>query len=105
MTTITVFIIAGIGTYLLRASMILAPTDMASSPWLERRIGLLSPAVLAAIVATGLFVSNRQVTAPSPIEVVAVLAALGAVHHTKNISAALLTGLPVYWIGSLAGFA
>jgi len=105
MTTIGIFAIAGIGTYLLRASMILAPSDMASSPWLERRIGLLSPAVLAAIVATGLLVSDQRVVLPNAVEVAAVIAALVAVHRTKNISAALLVGLPVYWLGALAGFA
>ncbi len=105
MTVIAIFALAGTGTYLLRTSMILAPSDLAGSPWLERRIALLSPAVLAAIIASALFVSNQRVSAPNPVEVVAVLAALIAVHRTKNISSALLVGLPIYWIGAIAGLA
>ncbi len=103
MTTIAIFALAGLGTYLLRASMILAPSEVASAPWLEQRIGLLSPAVLAAIVASALFVSDQQVSVPNLVEIVAVIAAIAAVHRTKNISAALLVGLPIYWLGALAG--
>lgn len=103
MNTLLIFALAGLGTYLLRVSMIFAPAELLGSGWLQERIGLLSPAVLAAIVASALFVTGGAVVAPNLVEIVAVAAAMAAVIRSGNVSHALLVGLPVYWVGAVLG--
>lgn len=57
-------LVAGIGTYLLRASAILLAGRLASpSASVEQTLRLIAPAVLAAIVADRLFLVDGQLTA------------------------------------------
>lgn len=105
MNTMTVFALAAIATYVLRSLVILAGDRVAQSPALESVIGLVSPAVLAAIVASALLVHGGSVAVPDPAGLAAVLGALVAVRRTGNVAAALFIGLPIYWLGALVGLA
>lgn len=101
MTVIAAFALAGLITYLLRSVMTLYGHHMSESPRLAEAISMVSPAVLAAIVVSGLLLNNGTVTGPELAEVLAVGAAFGIVHRTGNVSLALVVGLPVYWLCSL----
>ena len=55
------FVLAGIGTYLIRASAIaLVGQGMAIPTRVERTLRLIAPAVLAAIIANGLILDHGQ---------------------------------------------
>jgi branched-subunit amino acid transport protein len=103
MTTLAAFGIAAAITYLLRSSMTLAGDQLLASPRVEGAIGLVSPAVLSAMVASALLLEGGHLAAPDPVEVAAVACAVVAVRRTGNVSMALAVGLPVCWLGSLVG--
>jgi branched-subunit amino acid transport protein len=105
MSTILAFAVAAVITFMLRSAMTLVgDRSLASSP-LSEAIGLVSPAVLTAIVASTLLLDQGQLTRPHLVEVAAVIAAIVAVRRTGNVSIALAVGLPVYWIGVIVGLA
>ncbi len=105
MTVLVAIILAGIGTYLLRASLVLAPERFAVGDRLAGTLPLVAPAVLAAVIASSLFVADGRPTAPSPLDVVVVGAALVTVRRTGSLGLALVVGLPLYWLGAALGVA
>lgn len=98
MTTIITFAIAAAVTYLLRSSMMIAGDRLTSSPAVESAIGLVSPAVMTAIVASALLLDHGRIALPDLASVLAVGGAIVAVRRTGNVSTALAIGLPIYWI-------
>ncbi|MCB0995352.1 MAG: AzlD domain-containing protein [Acidimicrobiales bacterium] len=101
MTTVLAFSIAALVTFALRSSMTLAGARRAAA--LQTGIGLVTPAVLAAMVATALFVDHGAVAAPPVAELAAVGTALVVARRKNNASVALAAGLPVYWALSALG--
>lgn len=55
MTALLVMVVAGVGTYLARASFVLAVGERRLHPLLERAIRNVGPAVLSALTASLLF--------------------------------------------------
>ena len=103
MNPILVFALVGLATYFLRSMLVMAGGVVSSGGWLEQRITYVGPAVLAALVASSLFVSSTGPTLGSQAELLAVTAALLAVMKTDNVGLALVVGLPVYWAASALG--
>ena len=103
MTIFLAFTLAGLGTCLIRTAPILAGERLLSSSAVERRVGLIAPAVLAAIVCNALLVGPNGAALPSLVEVLAIGGAFAVVRRTGNVGLALAAGLPIYWIGVLAG--
>ncbi len=103
MTTLAAFGLAALMTYLLRSSMTIAGDRLLSSTTVAAAIGLVSPAVLSAMVVSALVLDHGRLSPPVLIETVAVAAAVLAVRKTGNVSMALAVGLPVYWLGTLVG--
>ena len=103
MNPVLIFLLAGLVTYLLRSAMILAGGRVAHGGWFEQHIGYAGPAVLAALIASSLFVSAGRPTLGSAAEVTAVGVALMVVLRTDNVGLALVVGLPVYWLASALG--
>lgn len=101
MIAITAFALAAVATYALRSCMTLSGFRISESPTAARAIGLVSPAVLAAIVVSSLLLDSGQLIRPDLAELLAAAAALGLVHRTGNVSLALFAGLPVFWVASL----
>ena len=97
-------VLAGVGTFLLRISMVLAGRRFSATRWIERRMGLIGPAALAALVASSIFIDAGSRTMPGIVEAAAVGLGFVAVRRTENIGAALVVGLPVYWVGVALGF-
>lgn len=96
------FALAGIGTYAIRIAPILLGEHLLSSS-IESRIGLIAPAVLAAIVSSALLVGPGGARLPGFVELVAVGSAFAIVRRTGNVGLALAVGFPLYWVGVLFG--
>lgn len=103
MTPLVIFGFAAIGTFALRVGMVVGEGRLARTARLQDHVVLVSPAVLAAIVASALSMSNGGVVLPDPVVVAAVGTGAYAVYRTGNVAASLLIGLPVYWLAGLAG--
>ncbi|MEM7340796.1 MAG: AzlD domain-containing protein [Actinomycetota bacterium] len=103
MTVLIAILLAGVGTYLLRASLVLAPASVVVSPRLVRILPLVAPAVLAAIIASSLFVAGGRPTLPPLLDIAVVGIALVVVRRTGNLGMSLIVGLPLYWAGVLVG--
>jgi branched-subunit amino acid transport protein len=105
MTLLLVLVVVAVGTYGFRVSMVLARERFGTPAWLEPRLRLVAPAVLAALVASSLFIDSGTRSVPGMVEAIAVVAGFVAVRRTGNVAAALAVGLPVYWLGALTGLA
>jgi branched-subunit amino acid transport protein len=103
-TTIIAFVVAAAITYGLRSCMTLAGERLSTSSRLASAVGLVSPAVLTAFVVSALVFDRGHLSQPGVVETMAVGSALLAVRRTGNVSMALAIGLPVYWLGALAGW-
>jgi branched-subunit amino acid transport protein len=92
-----VVVAAGVGTYLLRISMIALAARTALPPVLGRATRFAVPAAFAALAAAGL---AGQITADaaSLAPVGAVAAAALAVRCTGSTHAALVVGMPTLWM-------
>jgi branched chain amino acid efflux pump len=97
MSTWITMLTAGLGTYLLRISMVAAHERFGTVDRLNRHLRFVSPSVLAAILAASLLVPHDQHGRPAPAELAAVVAAFVAVRRTGNAAWALAVGFPVYW--------
>ncbi len=103
MSAIVVFAVAGVVTYLLRCSMVVLGDRLTTSAVVESAIGLVSPAVLTAVIASAFFLEHGQVVRPDVAGVLSVAGAVVAVRRTSNVSMALAVGLPIYWLVSACG--
>jgi len=103
MTTLVTFLLAGVGTYLIRISMMLLEGRATVAAWIEDRLAFVGPSVLAAIVASAVFVTDGSASIPRAAEVLAVLGAWVAVRRTGSVGAALAIGFPIYWLGIAVG--
>lgn len=92
-------------TYALRASMTVAGVRVARSGQLKAITTLATPAVLAVMIASAVATRHGHVAPGSWAEVAAVAIAFATARRTGNLGLALAVGLPVYWIGGLAGLA
>lgn len=93
--TLVVLIIAGIGTYLLRASLIVAFGRASVPAGVERVSRFVAPAVLAAIIAPALAAPEGRVDLFDLRLVAAVPATLVAV-RTGSLAVTLAAGLGSY---------
>lgn len=103
MTAFVAFAIAGLLTFGLRASMIFAGPRIRSSEWLGARIGLVAPAVMAAMVVSMLAIEHGDRVVPSAGHLISISAAIVVARRVGNPAAALAVGLPVSWAFALTG--
>lgn len=93
-----VIVAAGLGSYLLRISMIIATGRFRMPAQLDKASALVAPAAFATLAATsigGAVVSAGGRGAVAPLAAVAVAAL--AVIRTGSRHAALLAGMPTLW--------
>ena len=95
----TVILAAGLGSYLFRLSMIVLFDRITMPASLERASRLVAPAAFAAIAAAGLATAcmslgASQAAAPLTASAAAVIAVL----RTGSPQAAILAGMPVFWV-------
>jgi branched-subunit amino acid transport protein len=99
MTAWMVIVAAGLASYVLRMSMISAPDQVRLPARLEDSAGLVAPAAFAALLVTSLIGTVVSATGSQAVPpVVAVAVAVVAVSLTGRPYAALLAGLPTFWI-------
>lgn len=101
MSTLTVVIAAAVGTFALRASMLVALAGRRIPASVQSRLVLVGPAAIAALCAASLGPGpGRHV---SWAEVLAAGAAFVAVRRSRNVLHAFVVGLPVLWLAQAVG--
>ncbi|MCC7178325.1 MAG: AzlD domain-containing protein [Acidobacteria bacterium] len=97
------FLLAGIGTYLIRASaIVLVGHGVAVPARLERTLRLIAPAVLAAIVANGLLLEDGRFN----LRVswfAGTLVAISIVRRFRSAAWAIAAAMLVVWAVQQAG--
>ena len=103
MTAWFVIIAIGIGSYLLRAVMLVLVTTKPIPASLESTLALVGPAAIAALLATMTLTTAGEIQ-PLPVtSLVAIGAGYYAVHRTGNVMHAFTAGLPVFWLLTAIG--
>lgn len=100
MRALALFAVAGVGTYLLRASLVVLLGRVALPFRVERSLRYIAPAVLAAIVAPAL-VAPDGVFAPADPRVFAGVLAGVAAWRWRSIPITLLVGMGAFGLFSL----
>jgi branched-subunit amino acid transport protein len=97
------FVLAGIGTYLIRLSAIaLVGHGVRIPPRVERTLRLIAPAVLAAIIANGLILDHGQLNGRGSWYL-GTLAAVVVARRSGSAAWAMTTGMAVVWALQQAG--
>ena len=99
MKAFVVVAVAGIGTYLLRVSMLVLSARRGLPPLLERAARYAVPTAFAALAVGSLLSYSATGAAVAPI--VAVTAAAITVRRTGLSYTALVVGMPVLWVMSV----
>lgn len=91
-----IVIVAGVGTYLIRASFVVALRDVAVPELVERALRYVPPSVLAALsIPTIVAPGGRLGIVPPAPEFLAGLVAAVVAWRTKNLAATIVVGIPV----------
>ena len=94
-----VIVLAGLGSYLFRISMVVLADRVAMPEPLERASAFVAPAAFAALAAGGLAANTAGVdVAEWTVPLAAVVVAVVVVRRTGRPYAALLAGMPTLWI-------
>lgn len=96
MSPLAQVLIVGLGTFLMRASVVTALAGVTIPDRVERTLRLVAPAVLAAIVAQSLFLESGNARALSSWHAGALVAAV-AVWRTTSVGLALTVGMATHW--------
>lgn len=104
MTAWIVILLAGLGSYLFRVSMVVLTDRVALPARLEQASGYVAPAAFAALAATGIAAASTQAgtVAQATSLLAAVAVAIVAVRLTGRSYVAVLAGMPTLWLLSLA---
>lgn len=97
MTAFVVFLLAGTGVYLARASFIVLVGDRVLPEWAERLLRNVGPAVLAALITSLLLTDGVTAFVTDPAEVGAVAVAIPVALKTRNFAWTFLAGMFVFW--------
>ncbi|HKE52639.1 MAG TPA: AzlD domain-containing protein [Actinomycetes bacterium] len=101
MTVWIVILVAGLGSYLFRLSMIVLADRITMPAYLERATGFVAPAAFAALAAAAVAAACLELGATRAAAPLAALAvAVVAVLRTGSPYAAIFAGMPVLWIAT-----
>ena len=98
MKAFLVFLFAGMGVYLARASFIVLVGERVLPDWAERMLRNVGPAVLAALITSLLLTDGVVEFATDPAEVSAVIVAVTVAFKTRNFAWTFLAGMLVFWV-------
>lgn len=98
MRALILFTVAGLGTWMLRASLVVLLGRVAVPVKLERSFRYIAPAVLAAIVAPALLLDEAGTVDVVDVRVLAGVAAALAAWKWRTIPTTLAAGLGTYWL-------
>lgn len=103
MTAWLVVLAAGLGTYLLRISMVVLVGRIGSTAPFERASALVVPSAFAALATGGVIASSTGTSGLAMIApLAAVAAAVVATRRTGSPRAAIIAGMPTLWLLNLA---
>ena len=97
MSALAQVVAVAVGTFLIRASMIAALGRVTLGERTLRALGLIAPAVLAALVAQTLLLEGRELRAPDEWHVAALIAAAVAL-RTRSMGWTLAVGMAALWL-------
>ena len=94
-----VILLAGLGSYLFRISMVLLVERVTLPDRVERASAFVAPAAFAALAATGLAASatGNDIGQAAPL-IAAVAVAVIAVLHTGRAYLSVVAGMPTLWL-------
>jgi branched chain amino acid efflux pump len=96
-TALLVVMAVGAGSYLFRISMLILAARTGLRPIVERAATYAVPVSFAALGVAAL--ADHLGTADAPIApVLSVVVAIVAVRRTGSVHAALVAGMPTYWL-------
>lgn len=99
-TTLWIIIFTlGIGSFLLRFSFLGLVGDRPMPAWVLRYLRYTAVAIIPAIVAPIVALSNEAGTGPEPIRLFAALVTLGVGIATRNVIVAILVGALTLGVG------
>lgn len=99
MTAFVVVLLAGLGSYLFRISMIVLAERIELPDVLETASAFVAPAAFAALATTGVVAVSRGADLTAALAPLgAVAGAVVAVSLTRRPYAAPLAGMPVFWL-------
>lgn len=98
MSALPVFLVAALGVYALRTSMVVTGIGGRLDALWTARLRLVSPVMVTSLVASALFLESGEIRQPVGAEVVAVLAAAWAVRRSGTMAASFAVGFPTYWL-------
>ena len=103
MIVVATFLVAAFVTYALRSSVTVIGRPVPD--WLDRIAGSVTPAILASMVASGLFLHgpDRHAELPSPAVIAAAVCTFVVTRRQHNVAMGLAVGLPAFWLGTLLG--
>ena len=95
---IVTFLVAAAVTFSLRSCVTVIGRPVPA--WLDRISGLVTPAILASMVAAGVLVAGaeRRVELPSPAVVAALACMFVVTRRRNNVVTGLAVALPVFWL-------
>lgn len=96
MSDLLAVVLVGVGTYLIRVSMVVALGRITLTARAERALSLIPPAVLGALVAQTLLLEGDGIRDLSTWHPAALAAALVA-WRTRSIGWTLVAGMAVLW--------
>jgi len=95
-------LLAALGTYLLRASLVILLGRVEISERIEAGLKLVAPAVLAALVAQTLIFDGDQIRGIGAWHLAAVVAA-GVGWRWRSVAWTLVVGMGVLWLATSVG--
>ncbi len=101
MTPLFQVLLVGVGTYLLRVSLVALLGRVEVPERVSDALQLVTPAVLAALVARGLFIEEGGIRSLDPWHGAALTAAVVA-WRTKSVTWTLIAGMASVWALSAA---
>ena len=103
MSLVWQFVLAGVGTYLIRVSAIAVMARGGGVPArVERTLRLIAPAVLAAIIANGLLLDGTRLNT-RPSWYVGTITAVVVARRSHSAAWAMAWALAVVWVLQQAG--
>ena len=99
-----VFVAAGAGVYLARASFIAAVGDRTLPEWAERLLRNVGPAVLAALVTSLLLTDAIGSFVTNPARLLAVAVSIPTAVKTRSFVWTFVVGMAMFWtVGAITG--
>lgn len=98
LTTVVAVLVLGAATYAMRGGLILVLADRSLPPMATRSLRNVAPAVLSALVVTLVADPDAARWGIEVAEVVGILIGGVVAWRTRNLLAALASGMAVFWL-------